>query len=198
MSEQPRVSADGKFFWDGQAWKPMPAAPAAAAPVNRAPGLVILAGGIIIVIAPFFPWLSATAPFVGTISRSLMDGGGDGVILLVVGAAVAALGGFAAARGPQKWVGVLALIPLAISGLVSILDYSDVSGRVSNATAASDLIIASVGPGPFVAGFGIVIGAIGAVMALIAGPGGFRPEHPAQPPTEHPTGAEPPAAAPTT
>jgi len=195
MSEQPRVSADGKFYWDGQAWKPLAAPPAVA--VNRAPGLVILVAGLIVVIAPFFPWLSASAPFVGTITRSLMDGGGDGVILLIVGAGVAAIGGLAAARGAEKWMGIITFLLVIVAALVSGLDYGDVSGRVSKATAASDLILASVGPGPFVAGFGVLVGAVGAVIALAAGRGSFHPDMPIAPSSQSSTPSEPPTTAPT-
>ena len=40
--------------------------------------------------------------------------------------------------------------------------------RVSNATSESNLIIASVGAGPYASGIGVLVAAIGSVMALLS------------------------------
>jgi hypothetical protein len=34
MSEQPRISEDGKFYWDGSKWVPLPTAPASPVPAK--------------------------------------------------------------------------------------------------------------------------------------------------------------------
>lgn len=162
----PQVSADGRFYWDGQAWKPMPAPHSDS--VNRIPGLVVLAGAAAIVLGPFLPWLTASAPFVGTITRSLMDdGGSDGPFLLIIGGIILIIGGAMAVQGPVTWAGAIQILLLVLVAAVVIFDYNDVHNRVTNATSASNLIIASVGPGPYVAGFGIVTAAIGSAMAFL-------------------------------
>src|SRR5205823_5619316 len=66
---------------------PPPApAPVTAAPVTAAPApstrgrqgvFVVLLGAVGLGVGSFLPWLTATVPFVGTISRSGLDGGGE-------------------------------------------------------------------------------------------------------------------------
>jgi hypothetical protein len=40
-------------------------------------------GGLLIVLGSFLPWLTATAPLIGTITVNGLQGGGDGIITLV-------------------------------------------------------------------------------------------------------------------
>src|SRR5687767_2421273 len=53
---------------------------------------IILAAGLLMVLGAFLPWVSATAAFIGTISRSGLDQGGDGVLTLILGGLTALLG----------------------------------------------------------------------------------------------------------
>jgi hypothetical protein len=161
---QPQVSADGRFYWDGQTWKPIPTPN--ASPINRVPGLVVLAGATVLVIGSFLPWITATAPFVGTITRSLMDGGSDGLFLDSVGGVVLLIGLAMTIRGPMRGISLAAILTLVVAAVIVLFDYNDLQGRVANVTSASNLIIASVGAGPYVSAFGIVIAAIGSAMAL--------------------------------
>jgi len=163
---QPQISVDGRFYWDGQAWKPLPQATGGPS-VSRSQGLVVLGGATLVVIGTFLPWITATAPFIGTISRSLMDGGSDGPILDALAGIVLLIGLTMALRGPMRLISVLAILTLILAGGVVVFDYSAMQSRVSNATSASNLIIASVGAGPYVSGFGIIVAVIGSAMALL-------------------------------
>lgn len=164
---QPRISEDGRFYWDGQAWKPMPAAQDGTA-VSRSSGLLMLGGAALVVVGSFLPWITATAPFVGTVSRSLMDGGSDGVILDTLAGVVLFMGLAMTLRGPTRLGGGLAILTLILVTGIVVFDYSDMQSRVSNATSESNLIIASVGAGPYASGIGVLVAAIGSVMALLS------------------------------
>jgi hypothetical protein len=133
--------------------------------------LVIL-GGLLVAVGSFLPWVTATAPFIGSISRSGMDGG-DGVITLVLGAAAAVLGlMFAGGLRLSKGGPILIILCAVAAGVVAGLDYSDVQGRVQVAEAASSLVSASVG-----AGLWSIF--VGAVMTGIGGAGlGLRTAKP--------------------
>jgi hypothetical protein len=50
---------------------------------ERLAGWAAIGGGALVAIGSLMPWLSITAPFVGTISKNGTDG--DGKITLVVG-----------------------------------------------------------------------------------------------------------------
>ena len=163
----PRLSEDGRFYWDGQAWKPMPAAPAGPA-VSRSSGLLVLAGAALVVVGSFLPWITATAPFVGTISRSLMDGGSDGVILDALAGVVLFIGLAMTLGGPTRIGGGLAILTLILVAGIVVFDYGDMQSRVAKATSESNLIIASVGAGPYISSIGIVVATIGSVMALLS------------------------------
>jgi hypothetical protein len=81
-------------------WQP-PAQPPPSAPPTPPAGLVqnpvvpgatmTVLGGLLIVLGSFLPWLSFTAPFVGTITKNGMEGG-DGVITLVSGVVTILIG----------------------------------------------------------------------------------------------------------
>src|SRR5437899_748627 len=142
----PQISADGRFYWDGARWAPVPGAPANPTP-TRLPGALLLSGATLVVVATFLPWLDATAPFVGTISKNLISSG-DGQFL--AGAAVAAglLGLTMLVRGPNVAMAVLAILLAALASWIIVVDYQDLSGRVANVTTGEFKIIADVGPGP--------------------------------------------------
>src|SRR5436309_2975465 len=87
----PRVSDNGKFYWDGERWVPMPeASPVAAVVVpakplpNRTAASLVIVGAGMAVIGTFLPWLSMSAPFVGTLTRDAISSP-DGEIIAAVG-----------------------------------------------------------------------------------------------------------------
>jgi hypothetical protein len=170
MSEEPhgpQISADGRFFWDGQSWKPVPVESKGP---GRVQGVIAIAGGALVLMGAFLPWLTATAPFVGTVNRSLVDYGSDGVILAALGTVALFIGLVMAVRGPAILAGLGGIVALALAALITGVDYGQVSGRVANLTSGSGTIpiIASVGAGPYVTALGIVVGAVGCVMGMFS------------------------------
>jgi len=125
-----------------------------------------------VVVASFLPWLEATAPFVGTISRSLMAlTTSDGPILLGLAVCGGLLGLLLTYRGPSIAVGItVVMVALPAFGIV-IYDYIQVSGRVADVMSISTstfVVIANIGPGPYVAGLGILVWLIGGLVAILA------------------------------
>jgi len=131
--------------------------------VNKAGYLLAAGGAALLALACFLPWITATAPFIGTISRNGMDNGGDGIWLLVGAVVVFAIAMWGAFTGRENaasigWIymtaGVLAIV-------VGVLEKNEVANRITEATSASSLIVASTGTGIwliFVAGALIAVG----------------------------------------
>jgi hypothetical protein len=168
--EGPRISADGRFYWDGAHWAPIPDAPAELTKPNpsRLPGILVLSGAALVLLGAFLPWIDATAPFVGTISRSLVNLGGDGEFLAGGALAGALIGLIMLVRGPNVVLGVLAMLLALLAIWIIVVDYQAMSGRVANLTTTGDIkFIADVGPGPYVAGVGVILWAIGTVVGFV-------------------------------
>jgi hypothetical protein len=120
-------------------------------------------GGLLIVLGSFLPWLTATAPFVGTISRNGMEGG-DGIITLILGVVVTILIGVSqltATRMPAL-LQRSSIVTGVITGAVAIYDYVEVQRRIEDVKEQSELISASVG-----AGIWTLI--VGAILAIVGG-----------------------------
>jgi hypothetical protein len=165
----PQYSPDGRFYWDGQRWQPMPQAKAAT---SRISGVLVLTGAAAVVIGTFLPWMEASAPFVGTITRDLISSP-DGEILAGIGAVGGLLGLLLLLRGPGIVAGALALLVAAGAGYVLTFDYQEVSQTVSGVTGGSVPVIAHVGPGPYLSGLGLVVWILGGLVGLF----GRRPKH---------------------
>jgi hypothetical protein len=80
-------------------------------------------GGALIAIGAFLPWVKAIAAFVGTITRSGMEGG-DGPIFLIVGIIIAAVGLWSLMARPTMAPGLLILGGLAVGGL-AFMEYTE-------------------------------------------------------------------------
>jgi hypothetical protein len=119
-------------------------------------------GGLLIVLDSFLPWLTATAPFVGTISRNGMEGG-DGIITLILGVVTILIGvsQLTATRLPAL-LQRSSIITGIITGAVEIFDYVDVQRRIEDVKEQTELVSASVG-----AGIWTLI--VGAVLAIVGG-----------------------------
>ena len=91
-------------------------------------------GGLLIAVGSFLPWITATAAFVGSVSVSGLDGGGDGIITLIVGIAVIV---FAVVVLVGNQTGTAWDIPIALGGLiaggVAIVNLAEVNDRVTEA-----------------------------------------------------------------
>jgi hypothetical protein len=121
-------------------------------------------GGLLIVVGSFMPWMTASAPLVGTISTSGMQGG-DGVITLVLGVITILIGvtQLTATNMPTS-LQRSSIVTGVITGAVAIYDYNEVQDRITQAKAQSDLIIASVGGGMWALFVGAALAIIGGVL----------------------------------
>lgn len=128
---------------------------------------IVLAAGVGMMVGSFMPWIQGTAPFVGTISRSGMDGGGDGTVTLLAGGTVALLA--VAALTGHRFRGMRWLVALAAVGGLGVVwvDGRDVAQRVSDAQAVSDAISANIGAGLILVGVASLV-AVVAAFALKA------------------------------
>lgn len=131
-------------------------------------GWLGIGGGLLLVVGSLLPWITATAPLIGTISRSgVSDGQSDGVFTLIVGAAAATVGGLTLLRVTDtKTAGWLLLIAALVGGGIGVVDFADVTSRISDMQAESDLVIGSIGMGLWVVLLGALVLAAGAIVAL--------------------------------
>jgi hypothetical protein len=123
----------------------------------------VLIGGVLAALGSFLPWITATAAFVGTISRNGFDGGGDGIITAALGIVIALLGISLLARsGSPRVARIGAIACAAVLGWVTITDINSVNDRIRSID--SNVATASVGMGLIVVGFAAVVTVIGAFM----------------------------------
>src|ERR1035437_7971732 len=157
-------------MWTGSQWVPPPPI-GGVAHVSTTQGVHavgawgLLAGGLAIIVGSLLPWATATAPFAGTVSRSGTDGGGDGIITIALGLVIC-LAGVSAVQRVRSGIASLAGVLAVVAGVLVVYEYSDASSRVQNVSAASDLVVASVGAGIWVMGLGAVVALVGALEYL--------------------------------
>lgn len=171
---QSAVSAPSPASTTSAAGTPVgPTAPAAARDGNS---LILIVAGVLVIVGSFLPWISAHSGF-GTISRSGIEGGGDGLFTLIAGVGIAAIGasrffGFAEPSGAVRF------FPPLIAGLIviglAVIDGIQLGERARS--VASEFVIADIGEGLYVVGLGGVLSVLGALTgrppkaaALVAG-----------------------------
>jgi hypothetical protein len=149
-------------------WGQAPTIPPPPSGLMRNPTLpgAIMAGlgGLLITVGSFLPWLTATAPLVGTMNVNGMQGGGDGIITLVLGVLTVLIAAVGVTAMPD--VLRLSIITGVITVVVAILAYNQAQDKISGAKQAagefSGMFIANVGAGIYVlfvgAGFAILGG----------------------------------------
>lgn len=126
---------------------------------DRTFAAITVGGGALAAAGSFMPWLTATVSFLGTtISRSGLDGGGDGVITLIVGVVVAAVGVARLTTVLPSWVARTPIVLGALLAAIAVMDLSSVADRA--AANSSPLLIVSTGAGLYV----ILVGALAAVF----------------------------------
>ena len=72
--------------------------------------LMTLLGGILLVAGSFMPWINYSTPYAGEVSRNGLDGGGDGVVDLVIGLVVLLIGAarlLSLVRPVIQWISIL-------------------------------------------------------------------------------------------
>lgn len=144
-----------------------PRVPTGATDALKWSGAVVLIGGCLAVLGSFLPWISATAAFVGTISRSGLDGGGDGIITIGAGIIIALHGIALLIRksGNARAVRASAVVFALVLGAVAVLDINSVNERV--ATVNSSAALASLGMGLVLVGLAAVVTVIGAFLPAV-------------------------------
>ncbi len=123
-------------------------------PASRVtPGIsaVALLGGAMIVAGAFLPWKS-----LGMISRSGVDGGGDGVITALLGLLVV----LAAAAPLRSWRRIVCLLAGALAAAIGVLDLVEVQRQI-------DSLEGNPFQGALTVGYGLYVTIAGGVFAVI-------------------------------
>lgn len=145
-------------------------------PAGYPHGLAML-GAALLVFGSFMPWISVTAPFIGTVTKSGMEGG-DGWVTLIAGC----VAGVAALRHWGRSTNALRNLLFGsgvIAAALTIYEFVDVSARFEDMRAemndeddggffgvrASDMIATSYGVGLFSIGAGSAAVIAAGVMA---------------------------------
>ena len=131
---------------------------------NRVGAGLVIAGAAMAVIGCFLPWISATAPFIGTVTRDAISSP-DGQVIAGIAAVSALVGVIAWVRRVGLVVPIVLLVAAAIDMWAFVIDYQDISGRVQS-LSGNNLIVAEVGVGVYLTGLGVVVWAVGAVVSF--------------------------------
>jgi hypothetical protein len=147
---------------------------AGAAPVSPGPQtahqrpiapatIAVLAGGLLLVVGSFLPWVTASTVF-GSISRSGVDGGGDGWITLVAGGVILLLG-LATLRRPNRAANLLIAVAAAIAFVIFALDFSDVQSRITDLESQSEgVALGGVGIGLWLVALGAIVSFVSSLL----------------------------------
>jgi hypothetical protein len=129
---------------------------------NTGPMFVLLGGGGLVVGA-IMPWVTATAPFVGSVSFAGTKG--DGVLTLMGGALIALLG-LVMFGNPSRGGAVVVLLVAIAGGGVCLYDMSNVSNAIAEAENLDVGVTAEVGSGLYVSVVAAIVAVIGALTVL--------------------------------
>ena len=141
----------------------VPAEAAASTTSMRPASIAVVAGGLLIAIGSFLPWVTASTIF-GSISRSGVDRGGDGYITLAAGGLIALLGLVTLTR-PNRGANLAIAIAAAAAGVIFALDFSDIQERVADLEAGSEgLALGGVGPGLWMVALGAITSFVASLM----------------------------------
>jgi hypothetical protein len=139
------------------------APPVLPAPAPRSGGafaVIGLLGGVLVLAGSVLPWLTITAPVVGTLTRSGLDAGGDGILTLLLGVAAAGIG---IARLATRVHPLVQRVPVVLGAgvlAVTVLDLSRV-GAALEAIGSASPVHPSAGPGLYLLVVGSVVTAAG-------------------------------------
>ncbi len=158
----PEESGWGEALADFQERERTGGTPAAPGSTRYAGVTLVILGGALIAIGSFLPWIVLSAPLVGTLTKSGMEGG-DGIWTLILGTVTVVIGvvKLTASRMPS----LLQSSPIvtgAISAVIAGVNLADISNRVDAARAASPLVAGSIG-----AGIWSIL--VGAALAIVGG-----------------------------
>ena len=125
--------------------------------------LLTIAGGVLVAFGSLLPWRTASFPLGGTISVAGIEG--DGVLTLVFGVVVGALGFVIAIRDGSRIASVFAVIAAFAGSIVTLFAWLSAEEAV-DAVEASGLSTASIGIGLWVVGLGVAASLIGSIGSL--------------------------------
>jgi hypothetical protein len=120
--------------------------------------LALVLAGLALVVAPILPFLTATAVFVGTISRSGVDYVGPEAFLLSAAGAVLIYTGWQRAGGVYV-ARPLPLVASLIAGGLTVWYYQQISERIRE-VAGTEFGVASIGLGLWLAIGGSIVGVL--------------------------------------
>ena len=112
-----------------------------------------IAGGALMFVGSFLPWVTVSTIF-GTLSRSGVDGNGDGIFSAGLGAAAAGIGVAMLNRHTRPHSIGLTIVGV-LGGLLTFVDVSNIQGRLGDID--TDAALASVGIGLWMVGAGSVL-----------------------------------------
>lgn len=174
-------------YYDGEAWTehyravppdPAPAPIADAPPVGpplalddhdgearakrrRMAAYVMLAGCGAVAVGCFLPWVKVTAPLIGTLTKSGVDNGGDGLIFLGL-AAVLAIIAYQCRDGAGRAQKVATAVFVLIMAGLTAYELADLSARFADVDA--EFVSTSYGSGLVLIGAGVVAAGVGWVQ----------------------------------
>jgi hypothetical protein len=136
--------------------------PAPPRPNGNEPWLyVALAAAALAVVAAFLPWITAATIF-GDVSRSGIDGGGDGVVTAILGVVVAVVAITTRRNEGDRGSGIAIVICALIIVGISVYDYFSVNDRINDIDRR--YVDASVGIGLYLT---IVAGVAGVAAGVL-------------------------------
>lgn len=127
---------------------------------NALHGALIVLGGLLLVLGSFLPWIVVRAPFVGTLSKSGMEGG-DGVVSIGLGIAAVIVGyRWVGSDSLSPWLRRLPILIMAGTVLLAVVELIDINDRIE--AASTGFVSGSVGAGIWTL-------LVGAALVLIGG-----------------------------
>jgi hypothetical protein len=152
------------------------------------PGALVVVGAVAVFVGTvFLPWV------VGFVTRGLTGESAAYASLALFGVSIVGgiLGLRMLARRPSAALASVAILCALFTGCIVVLGYHAYSGRVERMTSSGWNV--AVGPGPYVAGVGVILWIIGALVGFarrrpaVASLVASRPMQPLGPPTDPPT-----------
>ena len=139
-----------------QQWTPpTAAAPTATSRPSQAGGIAAILGGAGLILGSFLPWAKVSAPFIGTITKSGMEGG-DGIFSLAAGV-LAVLLGITLLSRPHVATRIVLLLTGMGGVALALFEANDISHRFADARAQSDLVVPTYGAGLWLIGVAAVL-----------------------------------------
>jgi hypothetical protein len=137
-----------------------PSPPGSARSGTEAWLFVALGAAALAVVAAFLPWITATTIF-GSLSRSGVDGGGDGIVTAILGAVVAIVAFVTRRNESDRGSGIAIVLCSLIVVAISVYDLFSVNDRINDIDRR--YVDASVGIGLYLtiaAGVGGVVAGV--------------------------------------